>query len=45
MARSYWPLMIATTIGVERSPSVGALMFTPASSSIIAASVYPSRAA
>ena len=22
-ARSYWPLMIATTIGVDRSPSVG----------------------
>ena len=32
-ARSYWPLMIATSIGVDRSPPVGALMSRPASSS------------
>ena len=31
-ARSNWPLMIATTIGVDRSPSVSALMSMPASS-------------
>src|SRR5439155_10330130 len=45
MARSYWPLTIATTIGVDRSPSVGTLTFTPASRSAIAASAKPSLAA